>query len=306
MNWIYILQCEDGYYYVGQTSRLYTRFWEHSSGGGGINTRVHVPECIVAIYPVHRLGRFFDICNRVITNNGKLQRGDSIYFNRIGLCSIMDIFNNAPIDDESEYDKYEVENTLTECLMLHTNDYIRIKGGKYIRMDDDTHFNMTLGLKNNMINYLPFCKCGLPCDVKREHNHLFFRCAKKNMWSDMKDNFNTIVVDSSQCDFEKIYEDGIDYITAYKTKITELKDQIFKLTRRSRWLEKLEGGTYELCVGGCGKLYNGSNTVRYNGSSINLCFTCFIEKNDELSKKYGDGCIHEKCLIDMSLLTTPV
>ena len=39
MRWIYILKCRDGIddsiYYVGQTKRLYRRFWEHVGGRGG-------------------------------------------------------------------------------------------------------------------------------------------------------------------------------------------------------------------------------------------------------------------------------
>jgi len=36
MRWVYILQCEDSYFYVGETSRLYRRFWEHQDGLGGL------------------------------------------------------------------------------------------------------------------------------------------------------------------------------------------------------------------------------------------------------------------------------
>ena len=54
MRWVYILQCEDSYFYVGETSRLYRRFWEHENGLGGLNTSVYPPINIVAIYPVIR------------------------------------------------------------------------------------------------------------------------------------------------------------------------------------------------------------------------------------------------------------
>jgi predicted GIY-YIG superfamily endonuclease len=50
MKWVYILKCKDGYYYVGETTRLYRRFWEHFSGLGAINTTVYKPEKVVAIY----------------------------------------------------------------------------------------------------------------------------------------------------------------------------------------------------------------------------------------------------------------
>lgn len=34
MHWVYILLCDDDYYYVGETSRLYRRLWEHQGGIG--------------------------------------------------------------------------------------------------------------------------------------------------------------------------------------------------------------------------------------------------------------------------------
>ena len=66
MNWVYILKCEDDYYYVGETTRLYRRFWEHSSGRGGVNTSSFSPECIGAIYKVNTLGKFFEYNSNVI------------------------------------------------------------------------------------------------------------------------------------------------------------------------------------------------------------------------------------------------
>ena len=50
MKWVYILRCSGGYFYVGQTSRLYRRFREHYGGTGGLNTSYYPPENIVAIY----------------------------------------------------------------------------------------------------------------------------------------------------------------------------------------------------------------------------------------------------------------
>ena len=41
MKWVYIFKCEDDHYYVGETSRLYRRFWEHNEGTGGLNTSVY-------------------------------------------------------------------------------------------------------------------------------------------------------------------------------------------------------------------------------------------------------------------------
>ena len=67
MYWIYILRCEDDIYYVGQTSRLYRRFWEHQDGKGGVNTSIYIPEEIVAIYKVSNILKFIDYNNYVKT-----------------------------------------------------------------------------------------------------------------------------------------------------------------------------------------------------------------------------------------------
>ena len=78
MKWVYILQCRGGYFYVGQTSRLYRRFWEHDGGTGGLNTSTYPPENIVAIYPVNRLGRFFHYTEKVSNNDYNLIHFDEL------------------------------------------------------------------------------------------------------------------------------------------------------------------------------------------------------------------------------------
>ena len=72
------------------------------------------------------------------------------------------------------------------------------------------------------------------------------------------------------------------------------------LVNKSYWLNQLVGGQYEFCVGGCGKQYDENNTIRYSRKAINLCFDCFINKNDELSKKYNiNNILKGKCLISL-------
>ena len=41
------------------------------------------------------------------------------------------------------------------------------------------------------------------------------------------------------------------------------------------------------------------NTIRYLKTAINLCFDCFINKNEELSKKYNQNNSVDKCLIKL-------
>lgn len=112
MRWIYILKCIDNYYYVGETKRLYRRFWEHQTGIGGINTSTYIPEGIVSIYKVSTLCKFFEYNNIVIN------KICNIYFNR--LKRLLENFDN--IDEDDEYDNLFAETNITECLMLNNKD----------------------------------------------------------------------------------------------------------------------------------------------------------------------------------------
>jgi hypothetical protein len=270
MFWIYILRCEDDYYYVGQTSRLYRRFWEHNGGNGGANTSNYVPEEVVAIYKVSTLCKFFEY-DRVVTN----QIYD-IYFNNV--CKQLEDFNMPEEDDN--YDKSDaefVENDIAECLMINNKDtWDKIRGGKYTRFDVNYKFPV-----NSYVNNLPLCNCGVPCDIRKneEHNYLYFRCPKKNFWDNLKDKFD---IDDEPCNYFMKYTKDIEY----KKEHELLKSRVFKLVSISPWLNELVGRHFEFCVGGCGKEFNGCDTVRYSRRAINLCFDCFIDKNDELAKKY--------------------
>ena len=280
MHWVYILKCNDGHYYVGETKRLYRRFWEHLKGRGGVNTSEHNPEGIVALYKVSTLCKFLDY-NNIVTN-----KICNIYFNQYD--QIFDDFNA----DSKDYDDYLLaENSIAERFMLSYKDnWQKIRGGKYTRFD----IEYAMPLNKDVVN-LPVCYCGLPCDIKKndEHNYLYFRCAKKNMWADIKDVFDSL---DEPCNYFTKYTKDIEY----KIYFEQHKKKIFDLVKKSRWLDKLVFGHDEYCVGGCGKHYDGDNTIRYSRKAINLCFDCFVNKNDELSKKYNvHGLGLGKCLISL-------
>lgn len=288
MRWVYILECDDGYFYVGKTKRLYRRFWEHENGRGGVNTSVYEPQNIVAIYAVNKLEKFFEYSKMVreynLTNHFYFDRNHNIYFNRDGLIEKFNI----------EYDDCDclwVENNITEKMMIANKENLKkIRGGKYTRFDVDYTFPT-----NEFVNELPMCNCGLPCDVKtnEDNNYLYFRCAKKNMWDEMREEFG---IDVEPCKFfMKYINDKI-----FKIEYENRKEKILSLVNASFWLKNLVGCHYEYCVGGCGKEYDSNNTIRYSRKAINLCFECFINKNEELAKKY----IKQykpigKCLIDL-------
>ena len=154
MRWVYILQCDGGYFYVGETSRLYRRFWEHLTGLGGLNTSIFKPEKIVAIYKVDTIGKFVDYNNYV---NGIIDGTGYESYKGFKLKNFNDIY------DDDRYDKLEAENNIAECFMLHNKEtWNKIRGGKYTRFDVGYNFP-----KNHYIKQLPLCNCGLPCDIKK-------------------------------------------------------------------------------------------------------------------------------------------
>jgi hypothetical protein len=61
-----------------------------------------------------------------------------------------------------------------------------------------------------------------------------------------------------------------------------------ELFKKSYWLKNVEVNdeTYPYqCIGGCGRTSK-SIKLTYFDEKRNLCFDCFIDKNDELAKKY--------------------
>lgn len=182
MRWVYILKCEDDHYYVGETSRLFRRFWEHDDGRGGVNTLTYPPEGIVAIYKVDTIGKFMEYTWGVSNND------------RRSFLRLRD-FNDPP-EDYYEYNNRQAEKDIAECMMMHNKDnWNQIRGGKY------TRFDCTYEYPNNKhAKDLPLCKCGLPCDIRKNEdgNYLFFRCAKKNMWDDFREEFD---IEDKPCNY---------------------------------------------------------------------------------------------------------
>lgn len=287
MHWVYILKCEDEHYYVGETKRLYRRFWEHTNRRGGLNTSAYKSECVVAIYKVSTLCKFFEYNSNVIDT---INNNHTIY-NQNGYDKwLLEKFNDD--DHDVEYDHLLAENSITECLMLNNKDnWEQIRGGKYTRFDVEYTFPL-----NTYIQSLRICKCGLPCDIKKneEHNYLYFRCAKKNMWDSLKEQFD---IDEEPCNYFMEYTMDKEIKLEETKKFEERRETLKDLFKNSNWLKNIpEFDEDELirCVGGCNK--ENYSKISYSHKERNLCFDCFIDKNQELSRKYM---IQKKCLINL-------
>jgi predicted GIY-YIG superfamily endonuclease len=259
MHWIYILKCKsdsDDFYYVGETTRLYRRFWEHADGKGGLNTEVYVPEHTVAIYNVKNILNFINYeqnaCNNV-TNYYK--------YARVAL-------ENFDLSEDQKYrtdlSHYCAENYIAECLMKRT---ANVRGGKYTRFDVDYKAPDTAKI------VLPLCHCKLPCDIhKKDDDIIYFRCPKKNIWEEMRRNVNT--TDEPACKFYQTYNDN---------NIKRMTLALRTTVKQAPWLWTIPSGYYEHCLGGCGREYDSDNCVR---SSLNLCHSCFMDTNIQMKLKH--------------------
>tara|TARA_Y100001970_G_scaffold291535_1_gene429048 strand:+ start:129 stop:1043 length:915 start_codon:yes stop_codon:yes gene_type:complete len=294
MRWIYILKCyddsfyqDDSIYYVGQTKRLYGRFYEHVGGRGGKNTSVFNPQELVAIYKVSEISKFINYNENIININNNINLEWTSYYT--GFNNPNYILNNwDDIINESD-DYYQCENNIAECLMIHNKkNWENVRGGKYIRFDCSYKFP-----NNNFIKELPLCNCGLPCDVKkhRNKNSLYFRCAKKNIWSSLKEYYEYLDCSKDPCSFYKEYITDIELRIGKRKEFENRKNLLSELFKKSHWLRNINNDSddpYGECVGNCGKLNSHYNYIEYNDKLRTLCFDCFINKNNELKHKYEE------------------
>lgn len=265
MYWIYILKCKGGFAYIGETKRLYRRFWEHMDENGGVNTLTYTPKYIAAIYPMHKLGKYFEYMELLLSNN------NSTFIKEENMRKN---FNWNEDDDDENYNSRRIENNIAECLMINNpKKWEKVRGGKYIRFDCQYKFP-----DNKFAKYLPLCKCGLPCDVHTNDNsnNLFYRCPKKNFYEDFIEEHE---VDKHEpCDFFKKIDN-----TKYLEMAKKFKYQI----SNSHWLDNIPEFPREFCSGECGKQLYDDSMIVYRGNTINLCHDCFINKNEELRIKHA-------------------
>jgi hypothetical protein len=256
---------------VGETYRLFRRFWEHEDGMGGLNTSTYSPECIVAIYKAPTLDKFIKYNWNVLDT----MRGETSY-HRMAI----ERFD----DDSSDYDHLNAENNIAECLMLHNPlKWQKIRGGKYTRFDTRYKFPVNDAIKN-----LPVCNCGLPCDVKKHQSkeHLYFRCAKKNMWDKFREMFD---IEEEPCNFYAEYIVDKPLRLAEQTRYVDRKTKISELMKTAFWLRNVpeyDPNNPIECVAGCHKPATKYSKISYRYADRALCWDCFVNINDQLKSDY--------------------
>jgi len=274
VHWVYILECENNRIYVGETTRLFRRFWEHNGGRGGVNTCMFTPRNIVALYKVQTIGRFLRYNESVKDQLENLVSDeDYAYYRKQDL-----IFFDS--DREGVYNHLAVENAIVHCLGMHKPDlWANIRGGKYIRPNQ-------VFTRPNLPNLLelPLCDCGYPCDIKKnkEKNCLYFRCAKKNMWDSFRDVFDVM---DEPCKFYKEYAEDLKFRKEIIKDKLAREEHYRKLISHSPWLRYVEEFDGEPCSI-CNK--NDYNAVMYGGIVKQLCSSCFFSRHLEVETKYKE------------------
>lgn len=210
VHWIYIIECNDKFLYVGETIHLFKRLTQHIKGVGGKNTHIHIPKKLVGLYKLNDNFSYYQFNSAI--------KGD---------IDIENIINNWGTFGDNLF----IENNFTERLFYERrnnheygtgNEWYRVRGGKYTRENLDTEMyfakemcereNRVIGtlfmqtpIKNKDVNEIvdrPLCYCGMPSEVKlsRDKNTIYFVCALKNVWPDF---FKCIQIDKA-CNFYQI------------------------------------------------------------------------------------------------------
>jgi len=252
--WIYVIECEDDYIYIGQTMRLYRRFNEHiTCNNGSVNTSRHRPKRLIGLYKVGD-NYSFSLYRNSIRNN-EYDRRIIYYWGR-----------------DEETGKLDVENHIVEMYKYfkrNNGEWQKVNGGKYTQYKQ---INPTLKMLVEDINDRPYCYCKYPSEVKlsTDKKTIYFVCSLKNIWEDFYQGLDA----ESPCDFFKVYDED-----AYVKKRYDLNEAKLK----EPWCEKLPVA-FEECIK-CKKIQY--EMVYALGHRRQLCQSCFSLKYEELKKEYS-------------------
>jgi predicted GIY-YIG superfamily endonuclease len=279
---VYVLECDDDYLYVGETTRLFERFNEHLKNRGGSNTMSHKPHTLIGLYKVSE--NFYFMKYRNIIKSGE--------------------YNNFILNDlDNDGDHLLIENHITERFLYERRDndsygggseWYKVRGGKYTRATlDDTVAQYKLASEKegrtfragnpiasrpvDTIVDRPLCKCGSPSEVKlsKDTTKIYFVCALKNVWFD---NFYGLQIDPP-CDFWQLYTEDAYVKTQY---------EVVKTRSRERWITNIPVSMYKIHPEPCISCNKTEYVAIFNGGTRRLCQTCILQKYDSLKEKYDN------------------
>lgn len=255
-HWIYIIRCENKTYYVGETTRLYTRLNEHHTSCGSVTTSNNKPVDLQCIYKIYDLYKYIQLING--------SNGPNVNQKQMALA---------------------VENFVTEMLIVYFKSvynfkHTDVKGGKYNKYDET--YQEVKQLTSAHFG-LPMCHCKLPCDVHVDYNNVIrFRCAKSNMWDD------TYCSNIEPCSFRKVYDKHVNFVE----QTTERYKKSVQLCKQSsNWLKNVPFQCRRRPCVFCDKSVPDITLLYWEGYR-EVCFDCFQDSYENVRKHYIDsGCI---------------
>ncbi len=280
VHWVYVLECEDDYLYVGETTRLFKRFNEHLRNRGGSNTIKHKPYKLIGLYNVNDNWSFIRYRNAI-----KLGEYNKFIIDYWGI----------------DGDNLLIENHITERFLYErreNNDYggglewYKVRGGKYTRntldelvaqyrwaSEQEGRFcharNPIESIATDSIVDRPLCKCHNPSEVKlsKDKSKIYFVCALKNVWGGF---FSDLQVDTP-CDFWQLY-----------TGDKEIKSQyeVVKARSTENWVTNIPLTMYKIHPEPCISCNKTDYLAIFNGGVRRLCQSCIINKYVSLQEKY--------------------
>lgn len=169
MYWIYILNLEKKFKYVGETRRLVRRIKEHMNQRGALITQKFDIESVAGIYKLKDLYLFLNYLYF-------LEKVNFRYIQEIvpSDLSINDIFEN--------YHSKKIENFITEEMKRQSSKPYLIWGGNYCKLEQINKYYFG----NSPI--LPFCHCGILASIKYSYKRkkFYFMCCSSSYekWDD--------------------------------------------------------------------------------------------------------------------------
>lgn len=275
MHWVYVLQCEDGHVYVGQTQRLFSRFMDHVSKKV-LNTGVYRPYALIGLYRVGSNVSFMEYHQAI--QNSKNE------------------YHPSMLSDWEEDNKpyYMVENLITERYMYEKKeDWWKVRGGKYTKVMDNieeiclpwSKQRYYKKLSKKVILDRPLCHCGYPCEViKTKKNNIMFKCplnVQKDTW--LNESISLHIPDP--CNYFEMYTGD-----AIKKQKYLAKEALYNEYLQEDWVDHIPTMPKRHCYEqpyACLKCKQKKYFAVYAYSHYRqICKNCFIKHHDSIKSAF--------------------